>query len=59
MLVTSCDGTLATLATPTTMQVVCNSTLSTTVKGPPLAVKVPQHSVRCSRSQTAPPPGGL
>ncbi len=40
---TSCDGTLATTATPTTVRVVCNNTLSIALSGTSSAIKVP-HS---------------
>ncbi len=43
LLATSCDGTLATMATPTTVRVVCNNTLAVALKGANNAVKVP-HS---------------
>lgn len=43
LLATSCDGTLATTATPTTVRVVCNNTLSIALNGASFAVKVP-HS---------------
>ena len=43
LLATSCDGTLATMATPTTVRVVCNNTLAIAVNGAPLAIRVP-HS---------------
>lgn len=43
LLATSCDGTLATTATPTTVRVVCNNTLSIAMDGNTCAVKVP-HS---------------
>jgi phage/plasmid-like protein (TIGR03299 family) len=43
LLATSCDGTLATTATPTTVRVVCNNTLTIALNGAPSAVKVP-HS---------------
>ena len=43
LLATSCDGTLATTATPTTVRVVCNNTLSIALNGATSAVKVP-HS---------------
>jgi len=43
LLATSCDGTLATVATPTTIRVVCNNTLSVALQGATQAVKVP-HS---------------
>jgi phage/plasmid-like protein (TIGR03299 family) len=45
LLATSCDGTLATTATPTTVRVVCNNTLSIAIKGASQAIKVP-HSTR-------------
>lgn len=45
LLATSCDGTLATTATPTTVRVVCNNTLSISLNGAPHAIKVP-HSTR-------------
>jgi len=43
LLATSCDGTLATTATPTTIRVVCNNTLSIALQGASNAIKVP-HS---------------
>jgi phage/plasmid-like protein (TIGR03299 family) len=43
LLATSCDGTLATTATPTTVRVVCNNTLSIALNGATSAIKVP-HS---------------
>ena len=43
LLATSCDGTLATTATPTTIRVVCNNTLSIALNGASSAIKVP-HS---------------
>ncbi|WP_282282215.1 DUF932 domain-containing protein [Pseudomonas sp. PS02302] len=45
LLATSCDGTLATTATPTTVRVVCNNTLSIAMNGATQAIKVP-HSTR-------------
>ncbi|MGD7035165.1 DUF932 domain-containing protein [Methylotuvimicrobium buryatense] len=45
LLATSCDGTLATTATPTTIRVVCNNTLSIAVNGASQAIKVP-HSTK-------------
>jgi len=45
LLATSCDGTLATTATPTTVRVVCNNTLTIAVDGASRAIKVP-HSTR-------------
>jgi len=44
LLATSCDGTLATTATPTTVRVVCNNTLSIAVNGASQAIKVPHRS---------------
>lgn len=43
LLATSCDGSLATTATPTTVRVVCNNTLSIALNGASSAIKVP-HS---------------
>lgn len=43
LLATSCDGTLATTATPTTVRVVCNNTLTVALNEATAAVKVP-HS---------------
>lgn len=43
LLATSCDGTLATVALPTTVRVVCNNTLAIALQGGVNAVKVP-HS---------------
>ena len=43
LLATSCDGTLATTATPTTIRVVCNNTLAVALNGATQAIKVP-HS---------------
>jgi phage/plasmid-like protein (TIGR03299 family) len=43
LLATSCDGTLATTATPTSIRVVCNNTLTIALNGATNAVKVP-HS---------------
>lgn len=45
LLATSCDGTLATTATPTTIRVVCNNTLTVALNGSHAAIKVP-HSTR-------------
>lgn len=44
LLATSCDGSLATTATPTTIRVVCNNTLSIAIKGATAAVKVGHRS---------------
>ncbi|MDB5886643.1 MAG: phage/plasmid-related protein [Polaromonas sp.] len=43
LLATSCDGSLATTATPTTIRVVCSNTLAMAVNGATSAIKVP-HS---------------
>ncbi|CUR46209.1 Mycobacteriophage Barnyard protein gp56 [Alloalcanivorax xenomutans] len=43
LLATSCDGSLATVATPTSVRVVCNNTLTIAVDGIAQGVKVP-HS---------------
>ena len=43
LLATSCDGTLATMAMPTTIRVVCNNTLAMALGGGTGAIKVP-HS---------------
>ena len=45
LLATSCDGTLATTATPTMVRVVCNNTLTVALNGTTQAIKVP-HSTR-------------
>ncbi|POA48298.1 hypothetical protein C1893_10575 [Pseudomonas sp. MPR-ANC1] len=45
LLATSCDGTLATTATPTTVRVVCNNTLAIALAGSGQAIRVP-HSTR-------------
>lgn len=45
LLATSCDGTLATTATPITIRVVCNNTLTISLSGATRAIKVP-HSTR-------------
>lgn len=45
LLATSCDGTLATTATPTTIRVVCNNTLTIAINGANQAIKMP-HSKR-------------
>ncbi len=44
LLATSCDGTLATTATPTTVRVVCNNTLSIALNGAVNAIKVPHNT---------------
>jgi phage/plasmid-like protein (TIGR03299 family) len=43
LLATSCDGSLATVAMPTSVRVVCNNTLAIALRGTTSAVKVP-HS---------------
>ncbi|MEN1710952.1 DUF932 domain-containing protein [Pseudomonas aeruginosa] len=44
LLATSCDGTLATTATPTTIRVVCNNTLTIAMDGTTRAIKVPHNT---------------
>jgi phage/plasmid-like protein (TIGR03299 family) len=44
LLATSCDGTLATTATPTTIRVVCSNTLNLALNGASCAVKVPHRT---------------
>jgi phage/plasmid-like protein (TIGR03299 family) len=44
LLATSCDGTLATTATPTTVRVVCNNTLAIALDSSPSAIKVPHNT---------------
>jgi phage/plasmid-like protein (TIGR03299 family) len=44
LLATSCDGTLATTATPTTVRVVCNNTLALSLNGANSAIKVPHNT---------------
>ncbi len=50
LLATSCDGTLATTATPTTVRVVCNNTLTIALNGASSAIKVP-HSTSFDAQQ--------
>jgi len=50
LLATSCDGTLATMATPTTVRVVCNNTLAIAVNGSSQAIRVP-HSTAFNPQQ--------
>ena len=45
LLATSCDGSMATTATPTSVRVVCNNTLSLAMNGAQQAIRVP-HSTR-------------
>ncbi|MES2280957.1 MAG: DUF932 domain-containing protein [Pseudomonadota bacterium] len=45
LLATSCDGTLATTATPTTVRVVCNNTLAVALAGATSAIRVPHSAV--------------
>ncbi len=44
LLATSCDGTLATTVTPTTVRVVCNNTLSIALDGTSHAIRVPHNT---------------
>ncbi|HBP1729225.1 DUF932 domain-containing protein [Pseudomonas aeruginosa] len=44
LLATSCDGTMATTATPTTVRVVCNNTLTIALDGTSRAIKVPHNT---------------
>lgn len=44
LLATSCDGTLATTATPTTVRVVCNNTLTVALDGTTRAIRVPHNT---------------
>jgi phage/plasmid-like protein (TIGR03299 family) len=44
LLATSCDGTLATTATPTTVRVVCNNTLTIALDGTSRAIRVPHNT---------------
>jgi phage/plasmid-like protein (TIGR03299 family) len=44
LLATSCDGSLATTATPTTIRVVCTNTLNLALNGATCAVKVPHRT---------------
>nr|WP_256576434.1 MULTISPECIES: DUF932 domain-containing protein [unclassified Pseudomonas] len=44
LLATSCDGTLTTTATPTTIRVVCNNILSIAVNGTSQEIKVPRST---------------
>jgi phage/plasmid-like protein (TIGR03299 family) len=44
LLATSCDGSLATTATPTTIRVVCSNTLNLALNGASCAVKVPHRT---------------
>ena len=48
LLATSCDGTLATVATPTTVRVVCNNTLAIALNGAP-------QSIRCLTAPSSSP----
>jgi phage/plasmid-like protein (TIGR03299 family) len=45
LLATSCDGSLATTATPTTIRVVCNNTLTIALNGATSAIKVPHSTI--------------
>lgn len=44
LLATSCDGSLATTVTPTTVRVVCNNTLSIALDGTNQAIRVPHNT---------------
>lgn len=44
LLASSCDGSLATIATPTTIRVVCNNTLTAAVNGATAAIRVPHRT---------------
>ena len=44
LLATSCDGTLATTATPTTIRVVCANTLAVALNGTSTSIKVPHNT---------------
>ena len=44
LLATSCDGTLATTATPTSVRVVCQNTLTIALNGASAAIKVPHNT---------------
>ena len=44
LLATSCDGTLATTVTPTTVRVVCNNTLTIALDGTARAIKAPRNT---------------
>ena len=44
LLATSCDGSLATVATPTTIRVVCANTLSMAVQGSNCSIRVPHNT---------------
>jgi phage/plasmid-like protein (TIGR03299 family) len=44
LLATSCDGSLATVATPTTVRVVCNNTLAIAIDGAAESIRVPHNT---------------
>ena len=50
LLATSCDGSLATTATPTTIRVVCNNTLTIALNGASSAIKVPHSTSFCAQT---------
>ena len=50
LLATSCDGSLATTATPTTIRVVCNNTLTIALNGASSAIKVPHSTSFCAQA---------
>lgn len=45
LLATSCDGSMATTATPTTVRVVCNNTLSIAIDRTAQAIRVPHNTL--------------
>jgi hypothetical protein len=53
LLATSCDGTLATVAMPTTVRVVCNNTLTIALRDGVGAVKVPHSTTLMPRRSSA------
>jgi phage/plasmid-like protein (TIGR03299 family) len=44
LLATSCDGSMATTATPTTVRVVCNNTLTVALERAPQTIRVPHNT---------------
>jgi hypothetical protein len=50
LLATSCDGTLATVAMPTTVRVVCNNTLTIALRDGVVPSRCPQHGLMPRRS---------
>ncbi|GEQ77475.1 hypothetical protein CTTA_4480 [Comamonas testosteroni] len=55
LLATSCDGTLATVAMPTTVRVVCNNTLTIALRDGVGAVKVPHSTAFDAQAVIRPP----